>query len=281
MSDIINNIENSTSGYNSITNFYAKYKNERFSSIDVSLCGFIYANMASPLGALFDKLKNNLNTLSLSIQKKGAQIILQKNRFLSSYGYDQISDTNNTALPYVRYKLTENAAFVGYVDKWLLNRPEMPNLSTGLHRKILEGIGEIFANAALHSQSEYIYVCGQFFPNNHLLYLTIADTGKGIKNTVNAAIKKDFNAIDAIKWAMIDGHTTKTDTPGGYGLNILRQLITTNKGCLQIVSNDGFYQLDTNGEKTENLSNEFPGTVVTLQFRTDDNHSYSLKGENI
>lgn len=281
MSDIIKDINNSNLGYESITDFYAKHNDDMFSSIDISLSGFIEANMASPLGAIFDKLTNNLNTVSLSIQNQGAKIILQKNRFLSSYGYDPIIDTNNTALPYVRYKLTENSAFIGYVNKWLLNRAEMPNLSPGLHNKILESIGEIFANATLHSQSEYVYVCGQFFPNKHFLYLSITDTGKGIKNTVNNAIKTNYSAIDAIKWAMIDGNTTKTNAPGGYGLDILRKLILTNQGMLQVISSDGFYQLDTTGEKIDTLSNEFPGTVVSLLFRTDDKHSYSLKGENI
>lgn len=280
MTEVLNNINNTDDGYKTITDFYTKYKDIMFSTIDVSIQGFIEANMACPLGAVLDILKKNLNTIHLSVQNHGAQIILQKNNFLSAYGFEALADTNNTALPYERYKLTESSLFIKYVDKWLLGRTEMPQLSTGLHKEILKSIGEIFANASIHSNSEYVYVCGQFFPGKHLLYLTITDTGNGIKKTVNNARRTNYSSLEAIKWAMIDGNTTKPDTPGGYGFDILKRLILTNGGMLQIVSSDGLYQLCTEGEKTVLLNSEFPGTVISLQFKTNDNHSYRLRGEN-
>lgn len=80
---------------------------------------------------------------------------------------------------------------------------------------------------------------------------------------------------------MIDGNTTKPDTPGGYGFDILKRLILKNGGMLQVVSSDGFFQLNTKGEKTVLLNSEFPGTVISLQFKTNDNHSYKLRDEKI
>lgn len=52
-----------------------------------------------------------------------------------------------------------------------------------------------------------------------------------------------------------------------------------NKGMMQIVSDDGFYQFGHEGETTTLLSGRFPGTVVNLEFKTDDSCSYSLKSE--
>jgi hypothetical protein len=48
---------------------------------------------------------------------------------------------------------------------------------------------------------------------------------------------------------------------------------------MQIVSNEGFYQFDSDGEMLKEFEGEFPGTIVNLQFRTDDNNNYSLKSD--
>lgn len=274
-----NKLINSEEGYQCLAELYAEYKDTLFDQIDISISGFMDANMASPLGAILDRFREQLNTVNILLTNNAAQTILQKNTFLCNYSYAQIMDTNNTALPYQRYKTTDSLHFVKYVDRWLLSRGEMPTLSPKLKTEILGGITEIFANSSIHAESEFIYVCGQFFPNKCLLCLTITDIGNGIRNTINKANGYNLDSIEAIKWAMIDGNTTKTDTPGGYGFDILKKLILRNKGILQIVSNDGFYQMEAQSEKYKCLNNDFPGTVVSLQFRTDDYHSYHLKGE--
>lgn len=89
----------------------------------------------------------------------------------------------------------------------------------------------------------------------------------------------NLSSVDAIKWAMIDRNTTKTGITGGIGLAILKEFIMKNKGMMQIVSDDGFYQFGHEGETTTLLSGRFPGTVVNLEFKTDDSCSYSLKSE--
>lgn len=73
--------------------------------------------------------------------------------------------------------------------------------------------------------------------------------------------------------------TTKEGISGGLGLAVLREFVNVNKGKMQIVSNEGFYQFDSDGETLNEFQGEFPGTIVNLQFRTDDNNNYSLKSE--
>ena len=41
----------------------------------------------------------------------------------------------------------------------------------------------------------------------------------------------------------------------------------------------GFYQFDDNGEVLKLFKGEFPGTIVNLQFRTDDTNNYALKSK--
>lgn len=82
-----------------------------------------------------------------------------------------------------------------------------------------------------------------------------------------------------MKWAVQDKKTTKQGVSGGIGLAVLKEFIGINKGKMQIVSNDGFYQFDDNGEDLRIFNGEFPGTIVNLQFRTDDRNNYSLKSE--
>lgn len=48
---------------------------------------------------------------------------------------------------------------------------------------------------------------------------------------------------------------------------------------MQIVSDEGFYQYDKNGVQIKPFDGRFPGTIVNLQFCTNDTNNYSLKSE--
>ncbi len=205
--------------------------------------------------------------------------ILQKNGFLSFYGYPTVWDNNNTTIQYIRFKRSESDAFASYVNTQLLARPELPTLTPKAKMMIAQVIVEIFTNSVLHTQTNYIYTCGQFYPKKHCIDFSIVDTGDGIRNTVNKHTGQNLNAIDAIKWALIDGNTTKQGVPGGYGLTILQDFLRMNGGSLQIISNNGYYCHDNNSQFTRIFNAEFPGTALNLQIRTDDMNWYRLKSE--
>ena len=107
----------------------------------------------------------------------------------------------------------------------------------------------------------------------------IVDVGIGFRNRINQRFNSNLNAVQAIKWAVKDKSTTKVGISGGIGLAILKEFIGMNKGKMQIISNNGFYQYSEQGEETKLFNSDFPGTVVNLQFRTNDNNSYILKTE--
>jgi hypothetical protein len=84
----------------------------------------------------------------------------------------------------------------------------------------------------------------------------------------------------AIKWALIEGNTTKTgNQPGGLGLKLLKDFIRMNKGKLQIVSRFGYYEFSATGDNCIKLDHDFLGTCVNIEVNTQDTSSYYLKSE--
>src|SRR5690606_25003396 len=119
----------------------------------------------------------------------------------------------------------------------------------------------------------------QFYPQKNKIEFTIVDTGIGFKNRINKRFQINLSAEKAILWAIGDKKTTKQGITGGLGLPILKEFIHVNRGKMQIVSNEGFYQFSRNKVMTDTFKGQFPGTIVNLQLRTDDRKSYSLKSE--
>ena len=50
-------------------------------------------------------------------------------------------------------------------------------------------------------------------------------------------------------------------------------------GKVQIISNEGFWQVDNGKVKTKTFKSDYPGTIVNISVRTDDQHSYMLNSE--
>lgn len=276
---ILNNIESKFESFEQLIALYNMYKDTAFEDIELSFYKWFAANLSSSLGGILDKLRENFNDIKFGTIYEPIKTIIQKNEFLSYYGYPKIPDINNTTIKYLKLKPSDGRFFNKYVFSELLDRPELPNLSSGLKKKIAESIYEIFVNAQIHSQSEFIYTCGQFFPKTHTIEFTITDTGVGFKTKINKRFNRNLTSIQAIQWAIEDGHSTKENVSGGIGLAILKEFVILNKGKFQIISDDGFYQLGPDGEQTRIFKGAYPGTIVNMQFKTDDTSSYILKGE--
>jgi hypothetical protein len=271
-------VNNTFYGFSQLINLYENNRESWFETINIDIENFFAANMCSPLAAILDKLIDNLNTITLNV-RGDVRNILQRNGFLSEYGYENVFDEQETTIPYRKFAPTESKEFAVYVLKKLLERNDMPHMSDKLKTHTLIAISEIFSNASVHTNTPYVYACGQFYPKKKLLDFTLSDQGEGIREKVSDFLAKPLSSEEAIRWAMVDGNTTKKNIPGGYGLTILRSLIEYNKGFMQIVSDDGFYQFSHEKEIFKTFESKFPGTVVNLQFRTDDASSYYLKSE--
>lgn len=234
--------------------------------------------MSASLGAVLDLFIDNINSIHFDYILPKTEEILLKNGFLTFYGRESKADINHTTIKYQKLKPTDGKYFKAYVIDELIGRSELPSMSDPLKEKMVEAIYEIFVNAQIHSESDFIYTCGQFFPAKSKIEFTIVDTGIGFKANVDRKFNVNIDACQAIKWAVQDRNTTK-DITGGIGLAVLKEFVQKNNGYMQIVSSDGFYEFNKNGEKSSSFIGEFPGTIVNLQFSTNDNSNYCLASE--
>lgn len=275
----IANINNTFESYQKLIDFYQEHKDKDFDTIHIELRQWFAANMCATLGGILDIFSDNINTIKFDYISPDIERILLKNDFLSYFGHSRIIDNHHTTIRFLKLKLTDGKYFNNYVVDELIGRAELPQMSDLVKEKMTEAIYEIFVNAQIHSESKHIYTCGQFFPREDKIEFTIVDTGIGFKNKVNNRFGSNLSSIQAIKWAIQDRNTTKIGVTGGIGLALLKEFIEKNGGKMQIISDDGFYQFGRQGEEMHLFKGSFPGTIVNLQFRTNDNSSYVLKSE--
>lgn len=277
--NILRNIDNSYESYQSLISFYRNNKDKTFDVIHLQILDWFAANMSAALGAILDIFAENSNIVHFDFISSAIERILLKNDFFTYYGKKREIDVNHTAIRFQKLKPSDGRYFKTYVIEELIGRTELPHMSNALKEKMVETIYEIFVNAKIHSETQYIYTCGQFFPQKKEIEFTIVDTGVGFKTKIKERFGRLLSAKDAIAWAVEDKNTTKENISGGIGLALLKEFIGINKGKMQIVSNDGFYQYSEKGISSQQFTGQFPGTVVNLQFRTDDSNNYALKNE--
>ena len=249
--------------------------------IDMKATRWFDADMCAAFGAILYSLGKRLNEVSLIQISSSVEAILSKNGFLSHYGRVKIPDRWGTTIPYQWFDVEDDHYFAGYIEEELIHRSEIPEMSPSLLKKFRESIFEIFSNAVLHSHTKLgIFSCGQFFPRQARLDFTVADLGISIPKNIKNYTGHEFSPEEAIIWATKEGHTTKRGPlPGGLGLKILCEFIDLNGGCLQIVSDAGYWQRRNGKIVTKPLNYAFPGTVVSVEINTADTGSYVLASE--
>ena len=249
--------------------------------IDMRTTTWFDADMCAVLGAILYSLGRKLNTVKLINVQSNVESILSKNGFLSHYGRVRIPDRWGTTISYQRFDVKDDRYFSDYIGYELIDRSEIPELSRGLSKELHKSIFEIFNNAMSHSRTELgIFSCGQFFPRRNRLDFTVADLGVGIRQNVTEHLRREVSAVEAIVWATEESNTTKDGpVPGGLGLKLLGEFIDLNEGCLQIVSDAGYWRRARKQFSTGQLGFPFPGTIVNIEINTADTHSYILTSE--
>lgn len=279
MSDyILSNIHNDYDGFNKLIKFYEDYSDEVLEFIELHMNTWFDANLSAVLGGIIDKLSKD-NFIEFKTMSPHIEKILQKNGFLAHFGFDSTIDTYHTTIKYLKLKPTDSRYFNSYIHTELFGRSELPSMSAALKKKISESIYEMFVNAQIHSETEFIYTCGQFFPQRSEIIFTIVDTGIGFSKRIEKNLGETISSSQAIKWAMTEGHTTKQGTPGGIGLAVLKDFIIRNKGKIQIISGDAMYQLNNGSEEYLKFDSFFDGTIINMVFKSNDITSYGLLEE--
>jgi hypothetical protein len=243
--------------------------------LDLSECDFFDANMAAPLGAVLALIADKFNRIEIVRVRPAIESVLRRNGFLTNYGYKPEEDAGRTTLPFARFQLDDERLFADYLKRQLEGKG-IPRMTEGVGKVSQQSIFEVFQNAVTHSASRLgIFVCGQFYPHEQRLNITIADAGVGIRTMVREYLKSEISSGDAICWALQGGNTTRTGRrPGGVGLKFLHDFVKRNGGKMQMVSGDGFYEY---GKGCDTLRQaELPGATVNLEINTADTQSYRL-----
>ena len=250
--------------------------------IDFSDCSFFEANMASPLYSVLSTYSKKGAISCINIRESIRKVFMC-NHFSEQLGLNDVMNETTTMLPFRIFDLCEESAaeFFVYLQSYFCGKG-LPKMTEILTKKIHQSVLELLINALSHSFSENgVFTCGQYYPNKRRLDFTISDGGVGIKQNVVNYTGKPMTATQAIKWALEAGNTTRTNgTPGGLGLDLLKEFITLNGGKLQIVSSKGYYEYIRGYEKnkkTNDMNYEFPGTSINIEINAMDKNIYDLK----
>ena len=180
-----NKIENNYQSFSSLINLYQAliklFVEDVY--IDFSNTSYLEANLSALMGAIFDDTEVFVNIIFENFQPR-VQTILQKNDFLSNYGYPKLDDYYSTTIKYKKFKATDNQSFYQYINDELLTKHDFPKMSESFRKDFVKSLLEIFVNAKIHADCDYVYTCGQYFPNKKDLYFTIVNTGTTIKQNV-------------------------------------------------------------------------------------------------
>ena len=279
----LSSIEHNQAGFKVLVRLVAQTKDCFIEDIEIDMAGVRWfdADMCAAFGAILYYIGCNGNTFQLTNIRSNVETILSKNGFLSNYGRMRVPDTWGTTIPYQRFDIKDDRYFARYVETGLIHRSEMPSMSPGVSKKLLESIFEVFSNSVIHSRTKLgIFSCGQYFPRRHRLDFSVVDLGIGIRKNVKKIVGLDLAAEEAIVWATQGRNTTKRGKiPGGLGLKLLGEFINQNGGRLQIVSDAGYWELEQGHTSRDRLCHPFPGTVVSLEIDTLDTQSYVLSEE--
>lgn len=252
--------------------------------IDMSSVNFIASNQFAIFGSILHSLKRskpNIEIVMFGIQKNIANII-GKNGFYRHLNLPKVQDQYNTVIPYKIFKTSEIIEYGNYLTTNLFSRKDLPNMSSTVRDNIRDYLLEIFKNASDHTDSQYIYTCGQYFSKSSLLYFTLVDIGETIRYNVDMYYKNSIYPApeNALQWALIPGNSTINDgSPRGLGLSLIQSFVKLNKGQFFIISENETYEITSKGERYDIMKNVFPGTIVTLAFNLNDTAMYVMENE--
>lgn len=187
---------------------------------------------------------------------------------LAFYAGDAI-EFHPTRIPVANFKTSEIDRFYDYLDQHLEGKG-LPPLNSAFCLQLLQCLGEVFVNTETHSDSALgVFFCGQHDPIEQCISLAIADAGITIPESIARRFGNQLSPVQALKWAMKKGNTTKKNTPGGIGLKLLRDFALEQHGSVWIASGKAFWEIQDGVEMFFELDDPFPGTVVNLKIPTE------------
>ena len=192
------------------------------------------------------------------------------------------TETKNSAIPIRQFDMADETLVEQYIYGYILKSNLVPEMSTGAQNKVFRSIFEIYQNSVMHSGANSNFVCGQYFNYRGTMALTMVEVGRTFKDNVCAhdSAFSHYTGKKCIEWAVEKGNTTKDpNETGGLGLDLIREFLRLNKGKLQILSADGYWEEKNGVILAVDCNNSFQGSVVNIEFNLRDPNKYSTPEE--
>lgn len=188
----------------------------------------------------------------------------------------------NSAIPIRKFDMKNEELVEEYIYRYILKSSMVPKMSSGAQRKVYRSIFEIYQNSVMHSDADFNMVCGQYFNYRGTMALTMVEVGRTFRDNVcgHNPEYREFSGKQAIEWAVEAGNTTKqASETGGLGLDLIREFLKLNKGKLQILSSDGYWEEKKGVILAKDCDSSFQGSVVNIEFNLRDTNQYSTPEE--
>lgn len=177
-----------------------------------------------------------------------------------------------TTLPFMRVDQSEAFSWLeNNFTPWMSGVLSVPSGALGSIRAC---VGEVFNNIPDHSTETIGFAHIQHYPNVKNVRITVSDFGRGIPNSIRAALP-GLSDADAILKATEEGFTSQsTPRNRGMGLDTLIRCVTSNEGNVSIYSFSGALTCWRNSDgtifrHTSQGSGAYPGTLVDISLKTD------------
>ena len=158
-------------------------------------------------------------------------------------------------------------------------------------------VSELARNVIEHAEAENgALLCAQYYKKSNAIRIGIADTGLGIKTTINRSHRAETD-LEAIRLALMPGITGTTPREGGSeqnagaGLFFIKSIASVNRDFFVIYSGNGFYKLlkkspsrslrlqadpFVDRHSTSGGLPSWQGTVVGVDITLDQTKEFSL-----
>ncbi|MBU1398218.1 MAG: ATP-binding protein [Proteobacteria bacterium] len=246
---------------------------------DFSGCHFLRPNAVAFLGGLARLIESRMGTVIFdwgTLHNFAVMTNLSQNGFAGYFGHPS-SGWDGNSIPYRENKTLDMNGIMDYLTYNWIGKGWV-HVSNRLRDVIAGKMWEIYNNAFEHSGTAIgVFSCGQHFPHNNTILLSVVDFGQGIPAKIRTFVGRDPRAQDlpaaaCLRWAFTRGKSTSTEgVARGIGLDLLKEFIRINQGKLEVYSNEGYAIIDKDGERYENLDISFEGTVVHITLRRDEN----------
>jgi len=250
-------------------------------TLDFSQCSFLRQNGVAFLGGLIRLIQQRQGAVCVNWNDmpNAVRANREQNGFHASFSGRSKPWTGN-AIPFREDIHSDRIALMNYLKSHWLGRGWV-NVSDKLRSVIVGIVWKIYANAFEHGESPVgVFSCGQHFPKCRDLVLTVVDFGAGIPATVRGFFSlPKIPAGPTMSWAFQPNTTTRPGAMGrGTGLDVLKQFVRLNRGCLEVFSHDGHARISQSGEFYRTRPIAFKGTLVNLKLVCDDTY-YHLATE--